>query len=103
MLIFQFHHFIKPDCVEAYRAAILENAEETLKEPGILRFDVYQDKEDPTHFSLLEIYQDQAAREFHLKTPHFLKFKDAYLGQELGAQKGEGHQFDLLFPNQVEK
>ena len=98
MLIFQFHHFIKPEFVEAYKAAILENAQEAVKEPGIFRFDVFQDNEDPSHFSLLEIYQDQAAREFHLNTPHFLKFKDAYLGQEMGVKPGQGHQFNQLFP-----
>ncbi len=101
MLIFQFHHYIKPEFIEAYKAAILENARAALKEPGILRFDVYQDQEDPAHFSLLEIYTDQAARDFHLQTPHYLKFKDAYLGQEMGAKKGSGDAFDLLFPEAI--
>ena len=98
MLIYQFHHYIKPELVEAYKAAILENVRESVKEPGIIRFEVFQDAGDPTHFSLLEIYRDQASRESHLETPHFLKFKDAYLGGEMGAQKGRGDQFELLFP-----
>jgi autoinducer 2-degrading protein len=98
MLVFQFHHYLKPEFVEAYKAAILENARQALEELGIIRFDVFQDVADPTHFSLLEIYRDQAAREFHLGTPHFLKFKEAYLGQEMGAKKGEADQFELLFP-----
>ena len=98
MLIYQFHHYIKPEYVEAYKEAILENAGITIHEEGVIRFDVFQDKEDPTHFSLLEIYQDMDAREFHLQTEHFLKWKDIVLGQEMFARKGHGDEFELLNP-----
>ena len=97
MLIFQFHHYVKPEFVEAYRQAILENARKTIHEEGVLRFDVFQDQEDPTHFSLLEIYKDQAGRDFHLQTEHFLKWKNTVLGQEMFARKGKGDQFKVLF------
>ena len=103
MLIFQFHHYIKSEFIEAYKAAIIENAREAVKEPGIIRFEVFQDQEDPTRFSLLEIYHDQAARDFHLQTPHFLKFKNAYFGQEMGAKKGSGDTFEMLFPEKLGK
>ena len=98
MLIFQFHHYIKPEFVDAYRDAILENARITIHEEGVLRFDVFQDQEDPAHFSLLEIYQDQAAREVHLQSDHFLVWKEKVLGQEMFARKGQGDQFEMLFP-----
>lgn len=99
MLIFQFHHYLKPALVEAYRDAIIENARHTLLEPGIIRFDVLHDKKDPTHFSLFEVYQDAAAREAHLATAHFLAFKEKVLGQEMFAQKGSGDEFDAVFPS----
>lgn len=98
MLIFQFHHYVKPEFFEAYKAAILENARQAIQEDGIIRFDVFQDTEDPTHFSLLEIYQDQAGRDFHLQTEHFLKWKEAVLGQEMFARQGKGDAFEMLFP-----
>jgi (4S)-4-hydroxy-5-phosphonooxypentane-2,3-dione isomerase len=98
MLIFQFHHYIKPEFVEAYKEAILENARITIQEDGIIRFDVFQDQDDPTHFSLLEIYCNQEARDFHLQTNHFLKWKDVVLGQEMFARKGQGDAFKRLFP-----
>ena len=41
MYIFQVHHYIKPDQVEVYKAATLENARQTILEPGIIRFDVF--------------------------------------------------------------
>ncbi|MCA9971770.1 MAG: antibiotic biosynthesis monooxygenase [Anaerolineales bacterium] len=98
MVIFQVHHYIKPELVEAYRAAILANARQTVREPGIIRFDVLQDRDDPAHFCLLEVYVDEAARQAHLQTAHFLAFKDAYLGQEMGARRGEGYFFEAQFP-----
>ncbi len=103
MVIFQFHHYLKPEFIEAYRAAILEDARESVKEDGILRFEVFQDKNDPAHFSLLEIYRDAQAREFHLQQPYFLKFKETVIGQEMFARKGAGDEFDLLFPGEVKK
>jgi len=103
MLIFQFHHYIKPELVEAYKEAILEDARETVKEEGVVAFQVFQDKKDPTHFSLLEVYRDAAAREFHLQQPCFLKFKDTVIGREMFARKGVGDEFDLLFPEEIEK
>jgi quinol monooxygenase YgiN len=98
MLIFQFHHYVKPEHVETYKDAILANARETLKEPGILRFDVFQDTEDPTHFSLLEVYRDEAAREAHLDTDHFKTFRDIVRGEEVFAESGQADQFEALFP-----
>lgn len=98
MLVFQFHHYLKPEFIEAYRAAILENAAQSNQESGILRFEVFQDAEDPTHFSLLEIYRDQEARDAHMQTEHFLKWKETVMGQEMFARKGHGNPFILHEP-----
>ena len=103
MVIYQFHHYLKPEFIEAYKAAILEDARLSIQEEGILRFEVFQDKKDPSHFSLLEVYQDMAAREFHLQTPYLLKFKDTVVGQEMFARKGEENKFDLFFPDEISK
>jgi quinol monooxygenase YgiN len=103
MVIFQFHHYLKPEFVEAYKAAILEDARLSIQEEGFLRFEVLQDKVDPAHFSLLEVYRDMAAREFHLQTPYLLKFRETVFGQEMFARKGEGDEFDLFFPGGISK
>ena len=96
MFIFQVHHYIKPDRVEEYREATLENARLTLQEEGVLRFDFFQDAKDPTHFSLFEIYRDVAARDKHLETAHFIKWKDVYL--QTCERRGNGDEFNALFP-----
>jgi quinol monooxygenase YgiN len=95
MYIFQVHHYIKPDQVEAYKAATLENARKTILEPGVIRFDVFQDTTNPSHFSLLEVYQDIAARDAHLQTEHFLMWKDVYLQTQ--ERKGNGDEFNALW------
>ena len=102
MLVFQSHHYLKPEFVEAYRTAILESAAHSVKEPGILRFEVYQDHADPTHFILLENYLDQAAREAHQQTAHFLKWREVVAGQEMFARERQMNTFTLhepLFPD----
>lgn len=95
MYIFQVHHYIKPEMIEAYKAATLENARQTVLEAGILRFDVFQDAKDPTHFSLFEVYRDLQAREYHLQTPHFLAWKEVAL--QSFARKGNGDEFEAIF------
>ena len=96
MYIFQVHHYIKPDQIEAYKAATLENARKTILESGVIRFDVFQDATNPAHFSLLEVYRDLAARDIHLETEHFLKWKEIYLQTQ--ERKGHGDEFNAVFP-----
>ena len=68
---------VKPEHLAAFIPAMNENAHHSLHdEPGCVRFDVVQDNADPSHLLLYEIYHDRAAFEAHLKTPHFLKWRD---------------------------
>jgi quinol monooxygenase YgiN len=96
MYIFQVHHYIKPEYIEAYKDATLANACNSMLEPGIIRFDVFQDALNPAHFSLFEVYADTAARDAHLQTEHFLKWKEVYLQSQ--ERKGNGDEFNALFP-----
>ena len=98
MLIFQFHHFIKPGCQELYKEAILENVRQTVQEEGVLRFEVLQDKKDPGHFCLFEVYRDEHARAFHLETEYFKKFRQTVTENDMFARKGQGDEFEALFP-----
>jgi quinol monooxygenase YgiN len=62
--------------LDAYKAALKEEIEASVKlEPGVLTIYAVSEKEQPTHFTLLEIYADRAAYEKHIKTAHFLKYK----------------------------
>lgn len=76
MLIVHVDVRVKPDCIEAFRAATLENARQSVREPGIARFDVAQDREDPAHFVLVEVYRTDADPARHKETPHYQTWRD---------------------------
>jgi quinol monooxygenase YgiN len=68
---------IKPDKVNEFRAAILDNATNTRKEPGNIRFDVLQGEDDPTRFTLYEVYKTKEDFARHQQTEHYLRWKNA--------------------------
>ncbi|PTL80643.1 antibiotic biosynthesis monooxygenase [Vitiosangium sp. GDMCC 1.1324] len=76
LLVVHVHVHVKPDSVDAFRDATLANARESVKEPGIARFDVVQDTEDPTRFVLVEVYKTPQAPAAHKETAHYLKWRD---------------------------
>lgn len=76
MYIVQVFVHVKPEYVEAFKAATIENASNSLQEPGVARFDVIQQLEDPTRFVLVEVYHDESAAASHKETAHYLKWRD---------------------------
>ena len=57
MFIVHVHVRVKPEFVNAFREATRENARNSVQEPGIARFDVMQQADDPTRFVLVEVYR----------------------------------------------
>lgn len=77
MVILHVHAQVKAEHVEAFKAACLENARGSLGEPGVVRFDVVQDLDDPTRFALLEVYRSEADTRAHKETAHYAKWRDS--------------------------
>jgi quinol monooxygenase YgiN len=48
-----------------------------VQEPGIARFDVIQQADDPTRFVLVEIYRSDEATVRHKETAHYATWRDA--------------------------
>jgi len=76
MHIVHVHVHIKSEFVEAFKQATLENARNSVKEPGIARFDVIQQTEDPTRFVLVEVYRTPEAPALHKQSAHYAKWRD---------------------------
>jgi (4S)-4-hydroxy-5-phosphonooxypentane-2,3-dione isomerase len=76
MLVVHVHVSVKPEAVEAFRLASLENSRKSLEEPGIARFDVLQEEDNPTHFVLVEAYRTPEAPAEHKTTEHYAKWRD---------------------------
>lgn len=69
---------VKPEHLEAFKAATIENARNSVQEPGITRFDVIQQSDDPTRFVLVEVYRNaDAAPAAHKQTAHYHAWADA--------------------------
>jgi (4S)-4-hydroxy-5-phosphonooxypentane-2,3-dione isomerase len=71
MLITHVHVHVKPDSIEAFKEATIENARKSIEEPGIARFDVIQSADDPARFILVEIYRTPDAPAQHKATAHY--------------------------------
>ncbi len=69
ILIVQIH--VKPEHLDAFREATIENARESAKEPGVARFDFLQQADDPTRFVLVEVYRDADAPAKHKQSAHY--------------------------------
>ena len=76
MLIIHVHVQVKPDQIEAFNAASLTNAAQSIQEPGITCFDVLQDLSDPTRFLLIEIYKTPEDPAKHKDTAHYKSWRD---------------------------
>ncbi len=76
LLVVHVHVRVLPEHVGAFLQATLANARESVKEPGIARFDVCQDTEDPTRFVLVEAYRTADAPAAHKETAHYLTWRD---------------------------
>jgi len=77
LIVVHVHAHVKPDAVEAFQAASIENSRASLREPGVARFDVVQSTEDPTRFVLVEAYRTADAPAAHKATAHYARWRDA--------------------------
>ena len=66
---------VKPEHVELFKQASLENAVASRREPGVAAFDLVQDRDDPTRFVLVEVYRSDDAPAAHKLTPHYEKWR----------------------------
>lgn len=71
MFIVHVQVHVKPEFVDAFRAATIENARNSVQEPGIARFDVVQQLDDPTRFVLVEVYRTPDDPAKHKETAHY--------------------------------
>ncbi len=76
MLIVQVYVHVKPESVDAFKAATVENARNSVEEPGIARFDVIQQLDDPTRFMLVEVYRTPEDPARHKETAHYQTWRD---------------------------
>jgi len=96
LLVVHVHVHVLPEAVGAFRQATLANARQSVKEPGIARFDVLQQPDDPTRFVLVEAYRDLGAPAAHKETKHYQIWRDTVA--PMMAEPRTSVKFANLFP-----
>jgi len=98
MLIVHVNVHVKPEHLDAFKEATLENARRSLKEPGIARFDVVQYQDQPTKFVLIEVYRTPEGPAKHKETSHYLKWRETVAG--MMAEPRSSQKFRNIFPGE---
>jgi len=95
MLITQVNFHVKPEQVDTFKAITLENARNSVREPGIARFDFVQQADDPTRFMLYEVYRRKEDFAAHQQTPHYFAWRDAVA--DWMAQPRQASKYNAVF------
>ncbi len=90
---------VKPESVAAFKAATIENARNSVREPGIARFDVIQQEDDPTRFVLVEVYRTVEASAAHKQTAHYAAWRDAVA--DMMAEPRSSVKYTNIFPDEA--
>jgi autoinducer 2-degrading protein len=96
MLVVHVHIHVKPEYIEPFKRATMANARESVKEPGIARFDCMQQQDDPARFVLVEAYRTPEAPAAHKETNHYQTWRDAVA--PMMAEPRSSVKFANLFP-----
>ena len=97
MLIIHVFVHVKPDQVEAFKAATIENAHHSAQEPGIARFDVIQQADDPTRFVLIEVYRTPDDPAKHKETTHYNQWRA--IAEPMMAEPRTNLKYANVFPD----
>ena len=98
MFIVHVHVHVKPEYVEAFRQATVENARNSVREPGVARFDVIQQMDDPTRFVLVEVYRTPEDAGRHKETAHYQVWRDTV--EPMMAEPRSSVKYANVFPGE---
>jgi autoinducer 2-degrading protein len=96
MYIVFVHIHVKVEMIDPFKALTLENAKNSIHEPGIVRFDFLQQAEDPSKFTLIEVYFTPEDQLKHRETKHYQVWKDSVT--EMMAEPRVGIKYKNIMP-----
>ena len=97
MFIVHVFVHVKPDQIEDFKAVSLENARNSVQEPGIARFDVIQQADDPSRYTLVEVYRTPEDASRHKETKHYRVWRDA--AADMMAEPRSSMKYNNIFPD----
>lgn len=96
MIIVHVHVHVKPEYVDEFIAATVENASNSLQEHGVARFDMIQQVDDPTRFVLVEVYRTAEDPAKHKETAHYKTWRETVA--DMMAEPRSSMKYDNMFP-----
>lgn len=100
MFIVHVFCHVKPEFVDEFKALCVENARNSVQEPGIARFDVIQQADDPARFVLVEVYRTPDAPAKHKETGHYAAWAEAVAARDMLVEPRSKLVYDNVFPDE---
>jgi autoinducer 2-degrading protein len=97
MFIVHVHVHVKPESIDDFKQASTENARNSVREPGVARFDVIQRQDDPSRFILVEVYRTLDDPAKHKETEHYRCWRDTVA--EMLAEPRSSVKYTNIFPD----
>lgn len=98
MFIVHVFVHVKPECVADFKAATIANAQSSIQEPGIARFDFLAQQDDPCRFVLVEVYRTPEDALKHKETAHYATWRDTVA--DMMAEPRSAIKFNNLAPDE---
>ena len=98
MFIVHVFVHVKSDRVEAFKSATIENASNSINEPGVARFDVIQQQDDPNRFVLVEVYRTENDPARHKETQHYQIWRETV--EDMMAEPRRAIKYQNIFPDE---
>ena len=96
MIVTMVHIWVNTGHLDEFIKASIENHENTIQEPGNLRFDILRDSSDPSKFVFYEVFESEEAVKYHKTTKHYNQWKDRVAGWMVNPR--EGVRYEVLAP-----
>ena len=101
MIVTCVHIHVKPDVINSFVEVTTVNHNESIKEPGNLRFDLVRQSDDRCRFMLYEAYESEEAAAAHKTTAHYLKWRETVSDMMVGPRIGV--KYNIIQPNDRSK
>ncbi len=98
MFIVQVYVHVKEEHIDAFKAATVENARNSIQEQGIARFDIIQQQDDPARFVLVEVYRTPEGPAEHKETEHYRVWRDTV--SDMMAEPRSSIKYRNVFPDE---
>ncbi len=99
MFVVHVYVHVTPEGVEQFEKATIENAQNSVQEPGVARFDVIRQGDDPRRFVLVEVYRGPEDAAKHKETEHYKTWRDTVA--DLMAEPRASTKYENVFPDEA--